>query len=122
MGYIRLQIGQYESSICECRNDFTTYAEVCFQEFGDRVPYWTTVNEPDVFAVGGYDGGITPPRHCSPPFGVNCTRGNSSSEPYIAVHNILLAHASAARLYKKKYQVIISKLSKSLSSSTLFLF
>ncbi|EOX95068.1 Beta glucosidase 11 [Theobroma cacao] len=85
-------------------NDFTTYAEVCFQEFGDRVPYWTTVNEPDVFAVGGYDGGITPPRHCSPPFGVNCTRGNSSSEPYIAVHNILLAHASAARLYKKKYQ------------------
>ncbi|XVE73321.1 hypothetical protein DITRI_Ditri11bG0108300 [Diplodiscus trichospermus] len=31
-------------------------------------------------------------------------RGNSSSEPYIAVHNILLAHASAARLYRRKYQ------------------
>ncbi|XVE77622.1 hypothetical protein DITRI_Ditri13aG0077900 [Diplodiscus trichospermus] len=52
----------------------------------------------------GYDGGIVPPRHCSPPFGINCTRGNSSSEPYIVVHNILLAHASAARLYKKTYQ------------------
>ncbi|XVF21969.1 hypothetical protein REPUB_Repub12eG0134300 [Reevesia pubescens] len=83
--------------------DFTTYADVCFREFGDSVSYWTTVNEPDVFAVGGYDAGIVPPRHCSRPFG-NCTKGNSSFEPYIAVHNILLAHASAARLYKRKYQ------------------
>ncbi|KAL7226040.1 hypothetical protein ACSBR1_021224 [Camellia fascicularis] len=29
---------------------------------------------------------------------------NSSSEPYIVAHNILLAHASAANLYKNKYQ------------------
>ncbi|KAK8565477.1 hypothetical protein V6N13_020583 [Hibiscus sabdariffa] len=30
--------------------------------------------------------------------------GNSSSEPYVVVHNILLAHASAARLYKRTSQ------------------
>ncbi|KAK6286144.1 hypothetical protein POUND7_012323 [Theobroma cacao] len=84
--------------------DFTAYADVCFREFGDRVSYWTTVNEPNVFAIGGYDQGISPPKHCSSPFGTNCTRGNSCSEPYIAVHNILLAHASAARLYRIKYQ------------------
>ncbi|KAK9035556.1 hypothetical protein V6N11_077594 [Hibiscus sabdariffa] len=30
--------------------------------------------------------------------------GNSSSEPYVVVHNILLAHASATRLYKRTYQ------------------
>ncbi|XP_017978296.1 PREDICTED: beta-glucosidase 11 isoform X2 [Theobroma cacao] len=84
--------------------DFTAYADVCFREFGDRVSYWTTVNEPNVFAIGGSDQGISPPKHCSPPFGTNCTRGNSCSEPYIAVHNILLAHASAARLYRIKYQ------------------
>ncbi|XVF72621.1 hypothetical protein PTKIN_Ptkin12aG0135200 [Pterospermum kingtungense] len=85
--------------------DFTAYAEVCFREFGDRVSYWITVNEPNVFAIGGYDQGFTPPRRCSSPFGmVNCTRGDSSSEPYIAVHNILLAHSAAARLYKRKYQ------------------
>ncbi|XWS31722.1 hypothetical protein CRYUN_Cryun23aG0100300 [Craigia yunnanensis] len=84
--------------------DFTAYADGCFREFGDRVSNWITVNEPNVFAIGGYDQGIIPPRHCSSPFGINCTRGNSSSEPYIAVHNILLAHASAARLYKRKYQ------------------
>ncbi|KAL4360770.1 hypothetical protein GQ457_04G028830 [Hibiscus cannabinus] len=84
--------------------DFTAYADACFREFGDRVSYWITVNEPNVFALGGYDQGVTPPRRCSPPFGINCTRGNSSSEAYVVVHNILLAHASAARLYKRTYQ------------------
>ncbi|GAV66941.1 Glyco_hydro_1 domain-containing protein [Cephalotus follicularis] len=84
--------------------DFTAYADVCFREFGDRVSYWTTVNEPNVFAIGGYDLGIAPPKYCSPPFGLNCSRGNSSSEPYIAVHYLLLAHASTARLYRKRYQ------------------
>ena len=57
-------------------------------------------------ALGGYDLGFMPPEHCSAPFGhVNCSRGNSSTEPYIAVHNMLLAHASTARLYKQKYKV-----------------
>ncbi|KAJ9696511.1 hypothetical protein PVL29_008634 [Vitis rotundifolia] len=83
--------------------DFTVYADVCFREFGDRVLYWTTVNEGNTFVSGGYDVGITPPQRCSTPFG-NCTEGNSSSEPYIAAHHILLAHASVVKLYWKKYQ------------------
>ncbi|GMQ00092.1 hypothetical protein CsSME_00047318 [Camellia sinensis var. sinensis] len=84
--------------------DFIAYAEVCFREFGERVLYWTTFNEVNVFVLGGYDVGITPPNRCSFPFGINCSKGNSSSEPYIVAHNILLAHASAANLYKNKYQ------------------
>nr|AYP70938.1 beta-glucosidase 1 [Actinidia deliciosa] len=84
--------------------DFTVYADVCFRNFGDRVLHWTTFNEANIFVLGGYDVGITPPHRCSPPFGTNCSKGNSSSEPYIAAHNILLAHASAANLYKNKYQ------------------
>ncbi|KAH1058311.1 Hydroxyisourate hydrolase [Glycine soja] len=85
--------------------DFTYYAEVCFREFGDRVLYWTTVNEPNVFALGGYDQGNSPPRRCSPPFcATNDTRGNSTYEPYLAVHHILLSHSSAARLYWRKYR------------------
>ncbi|KAG5567728.1 hypothetical protein RHGRI_003053 [Rhododendron griersonianum] len=85
--------------------DFTAYADVCFRQFGDRISYWSTVNEANVFVLGGYDVGFTPPTRCSPPFGItNCSKGNSSSEPYIAAHNILLAHASAASLYKNKYQ------------------
>ncbi|KAL7186716.1 hypothetical protein ACSBR2_028444 [Camellia fascicularis] len=85
--------------------DFIAYAEVCFREFGDRVLHWTTVNEGNVFVIGGYDIGGIPPQRCSAPFGINCSKGNSSTEPYIAAHHILLAHSSAARLYKQKYQV-----------------
>ncbi|KAM4113388.1 hypothetical protein ACJW30_05G217100 [Castanea mollissima] len=84
--------------------DFTAYADVCFRNFGDRVLHWITMNEANVFAMAGYESGSTPPEHCSPPFGINCTKGNSSTEPYLATHHILLAHASAARLYKEKYQ------------------
>ncbi|KAJ4956877.1 hypothetical protein NE237_013660 [Protea cynaroides] len=84
--------------------DFTAFADVCFREFGDRVSYWSTMNEANVFVMGGYDLGIFPPGRCSAPFGSNCTGGSSATEPYIATHNILLAHASTARLYKEKYQ------------------
>ncbi|XP_050289326.1 beta-glucosidase 11-like isoform X24 [Quercus robur] len=84
--------------------DFTAYADVCFRNFGDRVLHWTTMNEANVFVIGSYNGGYLPPGHCSSPFGINCTRGNSSTEPYLATHHILLGHASAARLYKEKYQ------------------
>ncbi|XP_047181504.1 beta-glucosidase 11-like [Vigna umbellata] len=85
--------------------DFTAYADVCFREFGDRVKHWTTVNEANACAVFGYDLGISPPRRCSTSLS-NCSKGNSSTEPYLAAHHILLAHASAARLYRKKYQAM----------------
>lgn len=85
--------------------DYTAYAEVCFKNFGDRVKYWSTVNEPNVEPIGGYDQGILPPRRCSFPFGtLSCDQGNSTTEPYIVAHHLLLAHASAASLYKEKYQ------------------
>nr|XP_025633765.1 beta-glucosidase 11-like isoform X2 [Arachis hypogaea] len=84
--------------------DFTAYADVCFREFGDRVKHWTTMNEGNAFAEGGYDIGFLPPQHCSPSSIFNCSKGNSSTEPYLVTHNMLLAHASAATLYRNKYQ------------------
>ncbi|XP_056169108.1 beta-glucosidase 11-like isoform X2 [Syzygium oleosum] len=87
--------------------DFMEYADICFRMFGDRVKYWTTFNEANIFTMAGYDLGFLPPNRCSSPFGYfNCTRGDSSLEPYLAAHNIILSHASAARLYQKKYQSI----------------
>ncbi|KAL1208379.1 Beta-glucosidase 3 [Cardamine amara subsp. amara] len=86
-------------------DDFTAFSDVCFREFGNAVKFWSTINEPNMLAIGGYDVGFIPPRHCSSPFGlVNCSRGNSSTEPYIVLHNMLLAHASTARLYNQKYK------------------
>ncbi|XP_066313375.1 beta-glucosidase 5-like [Miscanthus floridulus] len=89
--------------------DFTVYADVCFREFGDRVSHWTTLDEANVAALGSYDIGQIAPGRCSDPFGFGtkkCTVGNSSVEPYIAAHNMLLAHASATRLYREKYQAV----------------
>ncbi|KAF7059845.1 hypothetical protein CFC21_066698 [Triticum aestivum] len=85
-------------------DDYTAYAEACFKSFGDRVKHWVTVNEPNIETIGGFDGGVLPPQRCSHPFGVNCTGGNSTTEPYIAAHHLLLAHASAVSLYRAKYQ------------------
>ncbi|MQM12824.1 hypothetical protein Taro_045748 [Colocasia esculenta] len=88
-------------------DDFTAYADVCFREFGDRVSHWTTLNEPNIFAIASYDNGLWPPRRCSTPFGLfNCSAGNSTVEPYVVVHHSLLAHAAVVELYRAKYQAV----------------
>ncbi|KAL4325635.1 hypothetical protein GQ457_11G028500 [Hibiscus cannabinus] len=85
--------------------DFKNYAEICFKAYGDRVKHWITINEPFIVAKYGYTAGNAPPGRCSDRR--ECAFGNSATEPYIAIHNLLLAHATAARLYKDKYQVTI---------------
>nr|XP_028948106.1 beta-glucosidase 13-like [Malus domestica] len=84
--------------------DFSDYAELCFKLFGDRVRHWFTINEPNVIAQYGYELGIAPPGRCSLPQG-HCAGGNSSTEPYIAAHHLILAHATAVKLYRERYQV-----------------
>ncbi|EEF51820.1 beta-glucosidase, putative [Ricinus communis] len=83
-------------------NDFKDYCDICFETFGDRVKTWITINEPLMIAQLGYDIGIAPPGRCSKR--ADCAAGNSSTEPYIVTHNLLLSHAAAAKLYKEKYQ------------------
>ncbi|CAK9186965.1 unnamed protein product [Ilex paraguariensis] len=73
-------------------DDFKAYADLCFKNFGDRVKYWVTVNEPQVFAQYGYKIGMNPPD----PLPV--------TNPFVAAHNIILAHATAAKLYRDTYQ------------------
>jgi len=86
------------------REDFRKYADFCFKTFGDRVKHWVTLNEPLSYSLNGYNGGTFAPGRCSKYAG-NCTAGDSATEPYIVGHNLLLAHESAATLYKTKYQV-----------------
>ncbi|GAB2287959.1 hypothetical protein Dimus_022309 [Dionaea muscipula] len=83
--------------------DFHDYANVCFREFGDRVKYWVTINEPNFFSEFGYAIGKDAPGRCSKYIN-NCTFGNSATEPYQVTHHQILAHASAVRLYKQRYQ------------------
>ncbi|CAK7339252.1 unnamed protein product [Dovyalis caffra] len=85
-------------------NDFRDYSEICFEEFGDRVKHWITLNEPWSYSMGGYAAGLFAPGRCSDWQGLNCTGGDSGIEPYLASHYQLLAHAKAVKLYKEKYQ------------------
>ncbi|XP_024959693.1 beta-glucosidase 18-like [Cynara cardunculus var. scolymus] len=87
----------------EMKEEFVHMAEICFKWFGDRVKYWITINEPNVFTEYAYESGLFPPSRCSEPFG-NCVAGNSDVEPLIVMHNLLLAHGMAAKLYHDKFQ------------------
>ncbi|XP_022883060.1 beta-glucosidase-like [Olea europaea var. sylvestris] len=104
--------------------DFCEFAEVCFWSFGDRVKRWITLNEPWAFSVQGYVYGRFPPNR-----GATATQdasvmslinfpihrstsgtliltseGNPGTEPYIVAHNLILAHANAVDIYRKRYQ------------------
>lgn len=80
---------------------FKLYADVCFQHF-PKVKLWLTFNEPLTFTNLGYLYGIHAPGRCSDRS--VCDEGDSSTEPYIAAHNVLLSHASAVALYRQKYE------------------
>ena len=67
---------------------FTDYARVCFENFGDRVKLWFTLNEPMVFTHKGYWLGIVPPN------GRDCQLGLDSA------HNALLAHGETVKLFR----------------------
>lgn len=77
---------------------------MCFKAFGDRVKYWTTFNEPNIMVANGYIIGTYPPGRCSYPF-VDCQAGDSEIEPYLAAHNVILSHAAASDIYRRKYKV-----------------
>ncbi|KAI4368600.1 hypothetical protein MLD38_017143 [Melastoma candidum] len=84
--------------------DYKDFVNVCFKEFGDRVKHWITMNEPYIFAYMGYGSGSQAPGRCSAWQNLNCTGGDSAIEPYLVNHHLILAHATAVRLYKEKYQ------------------
>nr|DAD35015.1 TPA_asm: hypothetical protein HUJ06_005655 [Nelumbo nucifera] len=65
---------------------------------------WITFNEPHTFAIQGYDVGIQAPGRCSIFLRLFCRAGNSATEPYIIGHHVLLSHATAFDIYRKKYK------------------
>ncbi len=71
---------------------FADYAEVCFKNFGDRVKNWITINEAWVVAMLGHGQGVFAPGR------------TSDKEPYLAGHQLVLAHAKAVEVFRTKYQ------------------
>lgn len=87
---IEASIGGWLSN--ETSDLFAEYARLCFECFGDRIKHWITLNEPWVVAVLGYGQGVFAPGHVS------------NSEPYLAAHNLLIAHAKAVHVYRDDFQ------------------
>lgn len=81
---------------------YKAYAGLCFQEFGDRVKTWVTHNEPMEQANGGYGAGYRAPGRCSDR--MTCSEGDSTIEPYLVAHHLLLSHTVAVELYRKEFQ------------------
>jgi beta-glucosidase len=69
-------------------NWFADYARVLFRALGDRVPMWTTLNEPWVVTDGGYLRGALAPGH------------RNLFEAPIASHNLLRAHGAAVLAFR----------------------
>lgn len=68
---------------------FVNYARICFENFGDRVTKWFTINEPWSLAAGQYVIGHFPPN-------IKYDLGKAAQ----AMHNMVLAHAKVVNLYK----------------------
>lgn len=87
---------------------FNAYADFCFKTFGDKVKHWITFNEPAIVAWNGYGAAYQPPFRCSPWYSAQCATlgggGNSSTEPYIVGHHVILAHSKAFRTYQANYK------------------
>jgi len=73
---------------------FVEYADLCFEKFGDRVKTWVTFNEAWTFTFLASGFGKAP--------GIEPYM-NMTIHPWIAGHNVLLAHAEVVHLYRTKY-------------------
>ena len=67
---------------------FAEYAAVMFKALDDRVPRWTTLNEPWVVTDGGYLHGVLAPGHRNP------------LEAPIAAHNLMRASGAGVEAYR----------------------
>ncbi|MTH54390.1 family 1 glycosylhydrolase [Bacillus mangrovi] len=79
--------GGWESR--EIINDFNEYSRTLFTSFRDRVTYWVTLNEQNVFIGLGYKAGLHPP-------GVK-----DAKRMYQANHHANLANAAAIQSFRE---------------------
>lgn len=72
-------------------DDYVTYATTLFQRYGNRVKYWITINEQNIFTSFGWlNGGLHPPG-----------KSNEMKLFYQVNHHVNVAHAKAVIALKK---------------------
>lgn len=72
---------------------FTEYSRIAFENFGDRVKTWTTINEPSLICQHGYGAAVMAPGIKSQGLG-----------EYLCTKNVLKAHASVYHLYNNTFR------------------
>jgi len=80
--------------------DYAHYSRVVFEAI-PKCKYWITFNEPWCSSILGYNTGLFAPGHTSDRS--KSKIGDSSREPWIVGHNILLAHAHAVKIYREEF-------------------
>ena len=85
---LQAEYGGWESR--QIIEDFTNYAGLLFERFGDRVQHWVTLNEQNVFITHGYLTVEHPPAV------------TDAKRTYQANHMANLANASAIKLFHEK--------------------
>lgn len=74
---------------------FEKFARVCYENFGDKVTYWSTMNEPNFSIFSGYHQLNGAGEGTFPPFEEDMTKA------FTACHYMNLAHMRAVKLYRK---------------------
>lgn len=82
--------------------DFENYARVCFEAFGSKVKFWITFNEPWCSSILGYGTGLFAPGRTSDRS--KSAEGDSSREPWIVGHSLLVAHGAAVKAYRDDFK------------------
>ncbi|CAG9765651.1 unnamed protein product [Ceutorhynchus assimilis] len=72
---------------------FAAYARVCFQQFGDLVKNWITINEPQTYCSLGYLTGEHAPGYILPAEAI-----------YKCAYTTVMAHAKAYHIYQDEFK------------------
>ena len=73
-------------------DDYVNYATTIFKRYGDRVKYWITMNEQNIFTAHGWLGGMHPPG-----------KVNDFKTFYQVNHHANMAHAKSVIALKKMW-------------------
>ncbi|KAH7239733.1 hypothetical protein FSOLCH5_014320 [Fusarium solani] len=82
--------------------DFGNFSRVLFRALGPTVKTWMTFTEPMVVSVLGYNTGFFAPGRSSDR--TKSKEGDSSRECWTVAHSFLLAHGTAAKIYREEFK------------------
>ncbi|XP_058733980.1 beta-glucosidase 13-like [Vicia villosa] len=80
---------------------YKDYSELLFKTYGDRVKHWTTINEAEVTAMFHFMFNLDKVSTDQ-----TCKNTKICTQAYTLLHNFLIAHATASKLYTTKFQEI----------------